>query len=156
MIHRRNPQRLGLSLLEVLVALGIFLISMVVINQMIQTASRTALRTQRLTKAALLCEAKMEEIVAGVLPLQSSGKQAVDGSEPEWLFEVNVEPEGWSAVTVDSQSLSGLSTVHVTVLWGGARTMKPVEYTLTRLVLDPRLRVPLADPVTSTTSTSSN
>jgi hypothetical protein len=158
MIRRRARKRLGLSLLEVLTALAIFLLSVVVLSQMVDSAAQMGLRSKRLTKAAVLCEAKMDEVVAGVQPLQAAGPQPLEGAEAGWACTVVVEPQSWSAVTSGGQqSGPGLNMVHVTVVWTGKPMGGPVEYTLSRLVLDPHLRVPAQTPSSSnsTSSTSS-
>jgi hypothetical protein len=138
--------------MEVLVALAVFLFSMVVISQMFQSASLRALRTKRLTRAALFCESKMEEIVAGVQPMQGSGSQPLEGAELGWLYSVAVEPESWSSMPYNNQTVTGLNTVHVTVVWSGGRSMDRVECTLSRLVLNPNLRVPAPTPTPATSA----
>jgi hypothetical protein len=138
--------------MEVLVAVAIFLFSMVVISQMFQSASLRALRTKRLTRAALFCESKIEEIVFGLQPLQSSGLQPLEGAEPGWLYSMAVEPESWSSVPYNNQTVTGLCTLHVTVVWSGGRSMDRVEFTLSRLMLDPNLRVPMPTPTPATSA----
>jgi prepilin-type N-terminal cleavage/methylation domain-containing protein len=158
MMHRRTQARRGLTLLEVLVALAIFLFSFVVVCQMIQSGARGGLRSKRSTQAALLCEAKMEAIVAGAQPLQAVSQQPLDGAAAGWVYSVAVEPQAWSNAANNQGGTpggAGLSLVHVTVAWAGARTTEPVEYTLSRFVLDPNLRVPAPSPTPALGSTGS-
>src|SRR5262249_38123538 len=54
MIVRRSVRR-GISVLEVLTALAIFMLSIVVISQMVDSAARTAMRSKRLTQAGIYC-----------------------------------------------------------------------------------------------------
>ncbi len=149
--HRRKKHS-GLSLLEVLTALAIFMLSVVVISQMVDSGSRTALRAQKQTKAALLAESKMAELAAGIEPLESAPAQAYNDPEPGWSYSINVVPENWSNVQVDGQGIAGLNTVHVTVSWSSPQGAVDVEYTLSRLLLDPRIRVPAAEQGTTSGS----
>jgi hypothetical protein len=143
-----------MSLLEVLTALAIFMFSVVVISQIVDSASRTALQSQRLTQAALLCESKMAELVAGVLPLQSTGYVPLEEAGEQWSYAVETEPQDWTNVSIDGQSSPALYVVHVTVLWKAGGSSEEIEYTLSRVILDPRVRVPAAEPTTISTGTS--
>jgi hypothetical protein len=154
MIRRQHPPRKGLSLLEVLTALAIFLFSVVVISQIVDSASRTAIQSQRLTQAALLCESKMAELAAGVLPLQSTGLMPIEEAGEQWSYAVECEPQDWTNVTVDGQSTTGLYVVHMTVLWQSGRPNEELEYSLSRVILDPRIRVPAAEATTTTSTTT--
>jgi Tfp pilus assembly protein PilV len=158
MVQRQARRRFGLSLLEVLVALAIFLLSVVVISQMVSSAAQRGIRSKRMTQAAILCQAKMDEIVAGTQPLQANGPQPLEGAGPGWAYTVVVESQSWSTVSSSSggqaAGVAGLNTVHVTVVWSGEPVGGPVEFRLSRLVLNPQLRVPAQTP-TSTNSTSS-
>lgn len=146
-----QKKRSGLSLLEVLTALAIFMLSVVVISQMVSSASRTAVRSERLSKAAILCESKMAELVTGIEPLQAvSMEQFLTETEPGWFYSVMVEPQTWTAVPLEGQNVPALNTVQVTVLWSAEADR--VEYTLTRTMLDPRFRVPAAEAAPTTTS----
>lgn len=149
-MRTRTRKRAGLSLLEVICALVIFLISVIGVYQIVDTGSRIALRARRATQAALYCETAMSELVAGSQPLQASNDQQLADAEPGWIYSVSCEPEEWSLATIDGQSVPGLQSVHVTVSWTG-RGGDAVNYTLSRLVLDPRLRITTTpDPSTST------
>ena len=146
MTRRHHNPRAGLSLLEVLVALAIFMLSVVVISQMVDSAARTAQRSQRLTKAALRAESKMSELLAGIEPVAPIGLTPLDDPEPGWFYEILVEPEQWSTVPVEGQAVVGLYTVHVRIVWQSSQTGEEVEYLLTRIMLDPALRVPAPTP----------
>ncbi len=147
MMRRRNTKRAGISLLEVLTALAIFMLSIVVISQMVNSGARTADRSRRLTQAGVLCEARMSAILAGV--------PTDDGDDPGWQYDVSYEPQDWTQVQVNNSSgtgqaasgnVTGLTVVHVTVRYGNE-----VEYTLTRTMLDPSLRTSQADPASTST-----
>lgn len=146
-----------MSLLEVLAALAIFIFTAYSLTQMVDNASRAATRARRLAKAQLLAETKMDEIVAGALPLSSGGGVITEELEG-WSYSVQVSPESWSAVqdSTSGSSITGLNSVVVTVNFGLAGA-EPVEYSLSRIILDPQLRQPAqqqsTQPSTGTTGT---
>jgi type II secretory pathway pseudopilin PulG len=150
-----EARRSGMSLLEVLAALAIFIFTSYSLTQMVDGASRAATRARRLAKAQLLAETKMDEIVAGALPLTSGGGVITEELEG-WNYNVQVSPESWSAVqdSTTGSSITGLNSVVVTVNFNltGA---EPVEYSLSRIILDPQLRQPAQQqqPSTGTTPT---
>jgi type II secretory pathway pseudopilin PulG len=152
-LHRKLLKRRGLSLLEVLTALAIFMFSVVVISQMVDSASRTALRAQKLTQAALQCESVMAELSSGVLPLQTTGETPLPELGDQWTYTVVCEPQDWANVPIDGQTVAGLQVVHVTVTWS-PQDGDDLQYTLSRVMLDPRVRVPAAEATTTSTSTS--
>jgi len=156
MLLRRRRKRSGLSLLEVLTALAIFFLSVVAISQMVDTASQTAVRAQRMTRASIICDTIMAELANGIMPLESVGEAPAEGEDPGWYYTVIVEPEDWTSVSVDSQSVTGLSTVHVTVGFRGMRPAADVEYALSRIILDPRLRKNATEPTIAGTAPSSS
>ncbi len=145
--HRRR----GMSLLEVLAALAIFIFTAYAITQMVDNASRAATRARRMAKAQLLAETKMDEIVAGALPL-SSGGGTIEEEIQGWTYNVTVNPESWSAVQDVStgSSITGLNSVIVTVNYS-SQFAEPIEYSLSRIILDPQLRKPAEQQSTSTT-----
>lgn len=152
MLRSRQPgtQRRGMSLLEVLTALAIFFISAVSLTQMVDSASNSATYAKRLAKAQLLAETKMDEIVAGALPLSNGGGTITEETEG-WSYTVTSNAESWSSVQDAStgQSITGLSTVIVTVSFS-VQGVQPVEYSISRIILDPQLRQP-AQQQSSTT-----
>lgn len=145
----RCQGRPGISLLEVLVALAIFLFSIVVISQMVDTAARTAQRAQRLSRAGLLAESVLSELAAGVRQMSStSGDQVVEG-DAHWTATIAVQPEAWSNVDVDGQFVAGLNSVQVTVTWSSGYGDE-VSYTVSRVLLDPRVQQPNPNLAAST------
>jgi prepilin-type N-terminal cleavage/methylation domain-containing protein len=141
-------RRRGVTLLEVIAALAIFLIAAAVVGQMVGDSSRMALRAKLLARAAVLAEAKMAEIEAGAAPLTGSAPAAAGDGDPGWTVAVNVQAEGWTGVTLadDGSAVTGLWLVQVTAAFapvasGGGNE---VEHTLSRVVLDPTIRRPPA------------
>jgi general secretion pathway protein I len=157
LVRRQHAaSRKGLSLLEVLAALAIFFFTAVALTQMVDSASRAAMRARRLTKAQLLAETKMDEITSGALEL-SNASGTIEEELEGWTYTIAVTPESWSSVTDTSgASVTGLNTVVVTVNWSGSGGL-PVEFSLARMVLDPSLRLPQPPPQTtpSTSTTGS-
>lgn len=140
-LRSRQPgfSRRGISLLEVLAALAIFFFTAAAITQMVDSASQAAQRARRLTKAELLAETKIDEITAGILPLASGGGPIEE--EQGWTYSVTVTPESWTSVTdASGNAITGLSSVVVTVSAGAGSQL--VEYSLSRILLDPSLRLP--------------
>jgi hypothetical protein len=155
MITRSRKKRKAMSLLEVLTALAIFMLSVVVISQMVNLSSRMAIESRRLTQAALLCETKIGELVSGLLPLENTPPQPIPEADEHWTYEVVCEPQDWTTVSIDGGNVPGLCVVHVTVVWQTTQGTDRMEYTLSRVILDPRLKVPAAQQTTSSGSTSS-
>jgi len=65
--------RRGISLLEVVLALGIFLGTFAVISQIINTGARAAMQAQAENDATLRAEGILNEVLAGALPFASAG-----------------------------------------------------------------------------------
>lgn len=153
-LRSRQPgaRRSGMSLLEVLAALAIFIFSAYALTQMVEQASTSATKARRLAKAQLLAETKMDEVIAGVIPLSSGGGPITEEVEG-WNYNVTVNPESWSSVQDAStnESITGVNTVIVTVNYSMTGAA-PIEYSISRIVLDPRLRMP-APPATSSSTT---
>lgn len=169
LLRRQKYRRRGLSLLEVILAMAIFLLSMVAISQMVESAARRGIRSQLQSKAALLAESRMNEIVAGVIPLDfSPGDLPVeaevpfdpeDEEDPHWRCIVVVETPPYGIDTAVPLSpdyeVAGLMQVTVRVGWFYQGATKPeVEYVLSRLVLNPQLRIPLPDPPSASGSSA--
>ena len=90
----------------------------------------------------------MDEVTAGVIALaETSG--AITEENEGWTYAIHVAPESWSSVqdSTSGATVNGLTTVIVTVTYqipGSA--VANVEYSLSRLILDPSLRQPVAPP----------
>lgn len=82
--------REGLSLLEVILAMTILGVSMVMIGRLYFLGYRSALQARYRSECNMMVDAKMAELAAGVLPLESAGGQVEEN--PEWVYEVEVEP----------------------------------------------------------------
>ena len=118
----------GLSLLEVILAIAVLGGCMAVIGELVRMGVRNAEEARELTKAQLLCESKLEEVAAGVMPLESAANAAFE-LDPDWSYTIETG-------SLDQQ---GLVQVRVTVQQVESDRLYPLTFTLTRWILDPSL-----------------
>ena len=78
----------GITLLEVLIALAIFLGAVTVVAQIVSTGSQAAIGAQQRAEAVHRCETVLAEALAGSIPLQTSGATFEDN--PEWSWNMTV------------------------------------------------------------------
>ena len=126
--HTPAQTRSGLSLLEVLLSLAIFLLSLVALGQLVAFGSDRARDVQYLSIASVKAQSKMNEVIAGAVSMTGVGDTAFD-DDSDW---------SWS-MTADSDNPPSLFRVTVTVSRqrpDGSR----FEFKLNQLVLDPTLR----------------
>src|SRR4051794_1004708 len=102
----QSARRDGLSLLEVLVSLAIFMMALTALTYLVNTSSGLAAESKHRARAAQLARSKMNEIAAGALPLQSQPDASFD-DEPDFR---------WSA-DVGQGAAPGLFNVSVTVTY---------------------------------------
>lgn len=125
---RRNAatDRTGLSLIEVLLALAIFLTALAAIAQLVDMGADRELETRYYSRGARLAQAKLAEVECGVLPLES-GSGAFDGDDANWSWTLNVQ----------SSDIPNLYLVSVSV----SRDFKgqAVTVALSQYILDPAL-----------------
>jgi len=70
--------RAGLTLLEVIISLAIFLFSMVALLHLLSQSGQNALDGSLHTEATLRCQSKLAEIMNGAVPMSSSGWSAFE------------------------------------------------------------------------------
>jgi prepilin-type N-terminal cleavage/methylation domain-containing protein len=154
-----QSKRSGFSLIEVLIALTIFLLSFVAIARLVDMGTERELESQFNTRATRLAQSKMSEIVSGSLgSLADLGNSSGDfDNDPEWSWKMTSEMQmqgtlGGQGGQGAQQGGASLYTVTVTV----SRHFKgkQFQFVLTQMAIDP---VWFGSPVaaTSTTSTSS-
>lgn len=124
------PQRYGLTLYEVLLALLIMLVSMAILGSHLTLGTRAAVTSNLRSEAALLCESKLDEVLAGVEPMQSGGGPLVSSLEGEW---------SWSLVVVPGQPHVDTLALELSVERAASDGFAPVAYSLRRIVRDPAL-----------------
>ncbi|CAN5461578.1 hypothetical protein BH10PLA2_BH10PLA2_21530 [soil metagenome] len=123
----RAPRH-GLSLLEILVALAIFLFSLVALHQAMNVGMNSAQDMQQLVQAAQLAQSKMAELYVGAVPMQSQGETPFD-DDPDYT---------WS---VDAQQNTVANLWNVTVTVKRTRKSGPkLETVLSQMIIDPSIR----------------
>ena len=138
-IARSASPRRGLSLLEVLLALAILGVAMGILAQAMLNATNNGISAQRLATAQLLAESKISELQLGLLPLLSTDwtDLAIPGNSDAWYYRIDVLPS-------ETPNLTRL-TVTVSNDPDSSRG-RPLEYQLSRLMIDPALGLGQADP----------
>jgi Tfp pilus assembly protein PilX len=122
---RRSRPRRGLSIVEVLLALTIFIIALAALSQLTDLGTSRAADARAYTRGARLAQSKMAEVEAGVVGLDGEATGNFDGDDAGWEFTVTPEPTG----------PPNLYTVTVRAKY--VRAGKPLEVVLTQLVFDP-------------------
>ncbi len=85
-----------MTLLEVIVAMAIFLMSLVAIHQLVAIGTDRALDVKWQSRASLRCQSKLNECIVGLQPLQASGSYAAfdnDTELPTLLWKVDAEQD---------------------------------------------------------------
>jgi Tfp pilus assembly protein PilV len=132
----RHHRRSGLSLLEVLTALSIFLFSLIALSQLTTTGTNRARQILDLGQADQLCQSKLHEVASGILPLTSQGETPFD-EDPDWFWSMDAEPS----------IATNLWNVTVRVGWQRGNESRMVA-SLSQLILDPAARGSTLDTVT--------
>lgn len=125
--HRPSPNRRGLTLLEVLISLAIFLGALAAISQLIGIGSRAAVQAQLRTQAMIKCQSKLAEVLAGAQPMETVSLAAFGDENENWKWSLNVEPGTYES----------LLKLTVTVQYYGTSETAITSYQLTRQVRDP-------------------
>ena len=100
MIVRRSRaphRRRGLSLLEVLLALAIFLMSLVAIGGLVDFGSDQGMAASMQAAGTRLAQSKLAEAEAGAIDLTAGGSGTFE-DEPEWNWSVESTPAQWPNV----------------------------------------------------------
>lgn len=142
--------RRAFSLLEVILALAILAGAVAVLSEVASSGLRQARITQDLTRAQFLCESKLAEISAGLVPAEShaeahfEAEEAADASE--WLYTIRVTSAGET----------DLLAVAVTVRHERTDRRLPVEFSLVRWMVDPEAETPASSSSSSDSSSNSS
>lgn len=144
MMLRAPAVRPALTLMEVLVSLAIFLLSLAALTRLVTFAGERAQEAQYRSQATLYCLSQLAEVEAGSIALGSQGDSPVgDDSDYEWSMGA---AQGQAA---------GLWNVTVTVtrkVQGAA----PIKVSLSKMVLDPSAVGSTQDSVPVNSSTNNN
>lgn len=137
-------RRVGFSLLEVVLSLGILATSVAAIGELVRIGSRNAQLARDLSQAQLLCDAKLAEIHAGIVQAQNTTR-AIYPNQTGWLYSIEVQGGGSNAAS--------LLKVRVTVEQDPQTQRRPAKVAFTRWILDP---VSQATPQLSSNTTSTS
>ncbi len=129
--------RPGMSLLEVIVSTAIFFLSLVAIYGLLEVSQRSGVRARQRGQSLRICQARLAELVAGVIPLESS--DGTDEQATDYQWQVTVEPDGDS---------SG-SLMKATAIAFHKNEPRDSRVALTQIVLDPLYVGSLMDAVPS-------
>lgn len=148
MVRRSSfRHRHGLTLLEVLVSVAIFLGSLTAIMQLLNTGQQAEVSARLQSEAVLRCDSKMAEIVAGIeKPVSSSDGTFLDDEPGNWKWSVDVS----------SGTATSLLKITVTVEHSPDGKNPNAAFTLTRYMRDPQLFIDAALSASETTSGSSS
>ncbi len=133
---RKTGGRAGITLLEVLVSVAIFLGALTTIMQLLSIGKRAEMMTRLQTEAIMRCEAKMAEVVSGVQPLDSISDEAFPDSEGSGVWQWSLESS-----TADT---SGLLQVTVRVRYVLQEDDEVTSFELQRYLRDPQIFIDAA------------
>jgi hypothetical protein len=116
--------------MEVIIGLAILVGSIAIVSKLVELGVRASQYARLQTRAVMLAQSKMGEVVAGVVPLDSAGGD-VFSEDPAWQWEIAVSDgpvDGlrWVTVTVAPAPSGELQT-----------NRESVAFTLSRWLLDP-------------------
>jgi hypothetical protein len=114
--------------MEVLVALAVFLLSMVGLGTLVRMSGERAADVRQQSWAIQRCQSKLAEVIAGAVPLNSQSEVPFD-EDPAWVWSLDVQDAG----------ITGLMTVTVRVSRERPDRGR-LETSLTQMVLDPALK----------------
>jgi type II secretion system protein I len=148
----RPAARRGLSLLEVLIALAVFLMAYGAIWQLMNLSGDQAVELTNRNRATQLAQSKLDEVLSGALPLSSQGDTGFEDqyNAPGFTYQIDVA----------DGAVSSLHLVTVTVTRETATSTVKVQ--VSQMVLDPAQAgstqdvQPLATTTTGGTSSTGN
>src|SRR5262249_31479082 len=145
---RRAAVRRGLSLLEVLIALAVFLIAYIGIWQLMSLSGDLAIELTNRNRATQLAQSKLDEVLSGALPLQSQGETGFEDDyyAPGFTYQIDVA----------DGAVQSLRVVTVTVM--RETPTSTVKVQVTQMLLDPSLAGSTQDvqPLSSTSQSGSS
>ena len=126
-MNRRTNRRKGMSLLEVIIALAVFLMSITGLVFLMGIANDNAMEAQMRSQAMSICQSQLSKAACGSVPLSG---QSMSPSEDDSDYQVSMD--------ADPGSFNGLFTVTVTVTRKRANGTE-LECSLTQMILDPSI-----------------
>lgn len=142
--HTRSSSRhrRGVSLLEVLLALAIFLAGFAALSQLSQTGMNAAVQSRLQTNAIVRCESRLAELVSGVEPLVDATDQPFE-DDPRWTWSLQIAPGPHA----------DLLLLRVSVRYQGQNDRASTGFSISRLIRDPAV-YDTSDDSTSTEASS--
>ena len=134
---RPRSRRRGLSILEVLVSVMVFLVAFGTLSEVLSLSARHGLEATHRQQAVLICQSKLAEVGVGAIPLSSQPETSLE-EDPAWMWSIQCEQSG---------QVTGLWNVTVRVTRAN-REPTQVECVLNQMVLDPSLRGSTMDSTT--------
>ena len=128
-VRVRRAQRSGLTLLEVLVSLAIFLLCLIALSRLLGMGSDFARDANQQTECLRLAQSKLNEVWAGVVPLQSQSDTAFD-ENPDFMWSLDAE---------NDPNVTNLWDITVTVYRQRPDGSK-MSVTLSHMLIDPSIR----------------
>ncbi len=144
MMLRAPAARPALTLMEVLVSLAIFLLSLAALTRLVTFAGERAQEAQYRSQATMYCLSQLAEVEAGSIAMSSQGETAL-GDDPDYE---------WSMDASQGQ-VAGIWNVTVTVTHKNGNGV-PIKVSLSKIVLDPAVVGSTQDSVPVNSSTSNN
>jgi len=131
--HRLMSRR-GLTLLEVIVSVAIFLGSLTAILKILDNGRQSEILARMQSEAAIRCEAKMAEVIAGIEePVSTGDQQFPDSDDGSWVWRMEVVDSGYT----------GLLQITLTVERNIGSTPL-ASFSLDRFMRDPQLFIDAA------------
>jgi prepilin-type N-terminal cleavage/methylation domain-containing protein len=127
-MKRSLPTRRAFTLLEVILALAILGLSAAVLGEACRNGIQNARRSRDYTHGSILCEDVLNEVLAGIMPLENvSG--ATHPMDANWFYSVSVV----------AKDVPGLMELRVTTTRNLPEIQHPVSCTLVRWMRDPSI-----------------
>ena len=90
--ERRATSLHGMTLLEVVIALALFFAAMAAISEILRMGSVSSVKAQLRAEASLLGESKLNEVIAGIVPLTPVEQQSFEDAR-QWTWTLTVEDD---------------------------------------------------------------
>lgn len=116
----KTNSRCGLTLLEIVLSIAIFFGSVTALSQLAWTGGRSVVHAKLRSQATIRAETKLNEVLAGIEPMQSTSGTFPDDSH--WTWTENVVPS----------SHPELVQIDLTVSYRGVGRLTNIDVTLRR------------------------
>ncbi len=100
--------RQGLTLLEMVLALAILLVALAALGSWFATGTRAARQATLQAKAVRLCQSKLDEVLAGIEPLEAVDQAPLDDTDPSWVWSLELQ-----ATDFDELALVTVTVAHL-------------------------------------------